>query len=60
MIKRNLFKSLDTQNQFSFNDFIRNNLNELKVGSVLFDKLFIDIGTPEDYNKAHKVLGHLF
>jgi len=56
MIKRNLFKSINTQNQFSFNDFIRDNLNKLKVGSLCFDELFIDIGTPEDYEKAQKVL----
>ena len=31
-------------NKFSFNDFIMNNLKNLKVGSLLFDELFIDIG----------------
>ena len=43
-------------NKFSFNDFIMNNLKNLKVGSLLFDELFIDIGTPEDYDRAHLIL----
>ena len=60
LIKKNIFSVFGGSKKFSFNDFIKNNLNKVKVGSVLFDELFIDIGTPEDYNKAHKVLGHLF
>lgn len=60
LIKKNIFSVFGGSKKFSFNDFIKNNLNKFKVGSVLFDELFIDIGTPEDYNKAHKVLGHLF
>lgn len=58
LIKRNIFNSFEDSNQFSFNDFIMNNINNLKVGSLLYDELFIDIGTPEDYNKAHKILGN--
>ena len=56
LVKKNVFRLIENQNQFSFNDFIMNNLDDLKVGSLLFDELFIDIGTPEDYKKAHKVL----
>ncbi len=56
LINKNVFNTVENQSQFSFNDFIINNSNNLKMGSVLFDKLFIDIGTPEDYKKAHKVL----
>jgi D-glycero-alpha-D-manno-heptose 1-phosphate guanylyltransferase len=58
LIKRNVFASFENNNRFSFNDFIMNNLKNLKVGSLLCDELFIDIGTPEDYEKAHKVLGN--
>lgn len=58
LIKRNVFASFENNNRFAFNDFIMNNLKNIKVGSMLSDELFIDIGTPEDYAKAHKVLGN--
>jgi len=56
LIKRNVFASFENKNRFSFNEFIMNNINNLQVGSLLFDELFIDIGTPEDYKKAQKIL----
>ena len=56
LIKRNIFTSFECKNRFSFNEFIINNINYLQVGSLLFDELFIDIGTPEDYKKAQKIL----
>ena len=37
---------------FSFNKFIHNNINTLKIGSHVFDEFFIDIGTLDDYSKA--------
>jgi len=58
LINRNIFNSLEIRKKFSFNDFIMNNLSNLKVGSLLFDELFIDIGIPEDYDKAYKVLAN--
>ena len=48
-----LFKNLK---KFSFNDFIMTNINNLRVGSLLCDELFIDIGTPEDFAKANLIL----
>ena len=56
LIKRNVFASFENNNRFSFNDFIMNNLKNLKVGSLLCDELFIDIGTPEDLSKAQRIL----
>jgi len=56
LVKRSIFNSLERRKKFSFNNFIMNNLSNLKVGSVLFDKFFIDIGIPEDYEKAQLVL----
>lgn len=56
LINRSIFNSFESRKKFSFNDFIMNNLNNLKVGSILFDELFIDIGIPEDYDKAYKIL----
>jgi len=58
LINRNVFNSLESRKKFSFNDFIMNNISNLKVGSLLFDELFIDIGIPEDYDKAYKVLAN--
>ena len=58
LIKKNIFSVFESSNKFSFNDFIMNNLKNLKVGSLLFDELFIDIGTPEDYDRAHLILGN--
>ena len=56
LIKKNIFSAFGSRKKFGFNDFIMNNLKSLKVGSLLCNELFIDIGTPEDYDKAHKVL----
>jgi len=56
LIKKNIFNIFESSKKFSFNDFIMNNLKNLKVGSLLFDELFIDIGTPEDYDRAHLIL----
>tara|TARA_Y100000590_G_scaffold470592_1_gene666680 strand:+ start:6244 stop:6936 length:693 start_codon:yes stop_codon:yes gene_type:complete len=55
-IKKNIFSIFESNRKFSFNDFIINNLKNLKVGSIVSNKLFIDIGIPEDYEKAHVVL----
>ena len=56
LINRSIFNLFESRKKFSFNDFIMNNLKNLKVGSLLFDELFIDIGTPEDYDRAHLIL----
>ena len=58
LINRSIFNSFESRKKFSFNDFIMNNISNLKVGSLLFDELFIDIGIPEDYDKAYKVLAN--
>ena len=55
LVKNDLFYENDDK-YFSFNDFIINNINKLKIGSLLFDEVFIDIGVPNDYDKANKVL----
>lgn len=56
LINKEIFNNIKNIQKFSFNDFISTNLNYLKVGTFICDNLFIDIGTPEDYNNAHKVL----
>lgn len=42
-------------NTFSINDFISQHINILKIKVVKFDSAFIDIGTPNDYQKALKL-----
>ena len=56
VIKNNIFKIYKGDEFFLFSDFIKNNLNSLNIGSISFDELFIDIGTPKDLEKAKKIL----
>lgn len=56
LIKKSIFDYTVDKHAFSFNNFIIDNLIDLRVGSLLCDDIFIDIGTPEDYKRAHKVL----
>ena len=56
IIKNTVFNQYKSDESFLFSDFITDNLIRMKIGSVLFDKLFIDIGTPEDLSKAQRIL----
>jgi D-glycero-alpha-D-manno-heptose 1-phosphate guanylyltransferase len=58
LVNKSIINSFGNRVKFSFNDFIMKNINNLKIGSILCDKVFIDIGTPEDYLKAHRLLGN--
>jgi D-glycero-alpha-D-manno-heptose 1-phosphate guanylyltransferase len=51
--RRSLFDKIETKNKFSFEkDILEKHLNELKIQGIIFDNYFIDIGVPEDYEKA--------
>ena len=56
LIKNDIFKKIRNKKVFSFNEFLTQNLDNLKVGGMIFDNFFIDIGTPEDYIKSQKIL----
>ena len=56
IIKNTIFDHYKGDEVFSFSDFITNNLNRLKIGSIIFDGLFIDIGTPKALSKAQNIL----
>ena len=56
LINKNIINFFENVKKFSFNHFIINNLNNLKVGSYLCNEDFIDIGIPEDYELAHSML----
>jgi D-glycero-alpha-D-manno-heptose 1-phosphate guanylyltransferase len=48
----NIFDGFKLENIFSFEEFMQNNFKELKISSRVFENYFIDIGIPEDYEKA--------
>ena len=48
-----LFDKIDCDEKFSFEkDVLEKHLNDLNIQGNIFDNYFIDIGIPEDYNKA--------
>lgn len=50
-------KYFPTKEKFSFeNDFMEKTLTKLSFGGIIKDRYFIDIGIPEDYNKAQMEL----
>ncbi|HMV14136.1 MAG TPA: nucleotidyltransferase family protein [Chitinophagales bacterium] len=50
---KSLFDKIDCDEKFSFEkDVLEKHLNDLNIQGKIFDNYFIDIGIPEDYNKA--------
>jgi len=57
LIKKNFLKDFTLQNKFSFEkDFLEKNVKLGKFHTLSFDKLFIDIGIPSDFELAQKLL----
>lgn len=56
IINKNIFNVEKINSVFSFNSFISKNINKIKIGSLSFDKKFIDIGIPKDYHLSKKIL----
>jgi len=55
LLDKNFFNSLTTQNKFSFEkDFLEKYYKEFEFYGFAFDGYFIDIGVPEDYERAKK------
>lgn len=53
--KKSLFDKISTEKKFSFEkDVLEKHLEELNIQGKIFDNYFIDIGIPEDYNKAQE------
>ena len=51
--KKSLFDKIETDTKFSFEkDVLEKHLNDLQIQGKIFDNYFIDIGIPEDYEKA--------
>lgn len=52
LASKDIFSEYDLDKKFSFEEFMQENFKQLKINSAIFDNYFIDIGIPEDYEKA--------
>ena len=52
LASKNIFDNFDLDEKFSFEEFMQVNFEELKISVKVFENYFIDIGIPEDYEKA--------
>ena len=60
MLKRSALEHADLPEKFSFEkDFMEKYCNELHFKGLSFEDYFIDIGVPDDYEKAKKELPNL-
>lgn len=51
-MSKNIFNEFDLKEKFSFEEFMQNNFKQLNISTKVFDNYFIDIGIPQDYQKA--------
>ncbi|EAK0804589.1 D-glycero-D-manno-heptose 1-phosphate guanosyltransferase [Campylobacter lari] len=51
LLKKDIFDEFDPEKKFSFEEFLQENFELLKIQTQIFDDYFIDIGVPEDYKK---------
>ena len=58
ILNKNIFAPFKLPNQFSFEEFMQEHLNDLSIYACIFNNYFIDIGIPEDYQKAQSELVH--
>ncbi len=56
LASRDLFDGYVLNERFSFETFLQSRFRELHAHSVVFDSFFIDIGIPEDYERAQETL----
>jgi D-glycero-alpha-D-manno-heptose 1-phosphate guanylyltransferase len=49
---RGIFDVYDLDEKFSFEEFMQTNFKRLKISVKVFNDYFIDIGIPEDYQRA--------
>ncbi len=56
ILSRDIFKEYTLPAVFSFENFLETNLDSLQLYAKTYDAYFIDIGIPEDYDKAQKEL----
>ena len=57
LINRNIFESEEMPEAFSFEkEILEKEVASYKITGYAFNNLFIDIGVPEDYNRAKLIL----
>ncbi|EPP1572626.1 D-glycero-D-manno-heptose 1-phosphate guanosyltransferase [Campylobacter lari] len=49
LLKKDIFDEFDLEKKFSFEEFLQENFELLKIQTQIFDDYFIDIGIPQDY-----------
>lgn len=52
LVDKDLFLGFYLEDKFSFESFLQNHFKELKANAKVFENFFIDIGIPEDYERA--------
>ena len=60
LLKKDIFKNFDLPTKFSFEEFLESNFKNLKAKGRVFNGYFIDIGIPEDYEKAKRYFSENF
>ncbi|AEA34633.1 D-glycero-D-manno-heptose 1-phosphate guanosyltransferase [Hippea maritima] len=60
LLKREIFDDFNLPKKFSFEEFLENNFQNLKAKGKVFNSYFIDIGIPEDYEKAKRYFSENF
>ena len=60
LLRREIFDNVDLPKKFSFEEFLENNFKVLQAKGKIFNGYFIDIGIPEDYEKAKRYFGENF
>ncbi len=56
LLNKNIFAAFKLPKQFSFEEFMQENISGLNIYAHIFDNYFIDIGIPEDYQRAQTEL----
>ena len=56
LARKNLFEGFNLPEKFSFEEFMEKNFNKLNTSSMAFDRYFIDIGIPDDFERAQTEL----
>ena len=59
LMSKNIIDEFDLEEKFSFEKFMQNNFEQLNISTKVFDNYFIDIGIPEDYQKAKSELNNV-
>ncbi|MBD3842388.1 MAG: nucleotidyltransferase family protein [Campylobacterales bacterium] len=60
LASKDIFTHYNLGEVFSFEEFMQVNFKELKISVKVFENYFIDIGIPEDYEKAQsEIINHI-